>query len=56
MILRQTGNVVSVSLRAAGVNVAALQSDEIWIDVVAGDVVATAYAKLRHNAGRLSLP
>jgi hypothetical protein len=54
--LRQTGNLVRVSLRAAGVNVAALQTDELWADVVAGDVIATAYAELRRADGRLSLP
>lgn len=44
--LRQTGDLVRVSLRAAGVNVAALQSDDLWVDLVAGDVVATAHATL----------
>lgn len=54
--VRQTADVVRVSLRAAGVNIAALQSDELWVDVVAGDVVVAAYAELRNTNGRLSLP
>jgi hypothetical protein len=33
-----------------------LQDDALWVDIGAGDVVATAHAALRDVAGRLLLP
>lgn len=54
--LRPTANVVRVSFRAAGANIAAVQDNELWADIEVGRVFVTARARLRGVAGRMSLP